>query len=139
MTEVITNVNDIQFEEVKEPVQPVVEVKTKPEWRDELLGLGLKNNGLAFKIEAAISPIYLSIADNSFSERFGNNPRVTIPRSAEQDNDFITACEQSNLKLITNAGLTIEGYDFLDKRTSQELVKFLVDFEHAYRSAKNAA
>jgi hypothetical protein len=130
MFELINNISELNFVEVVETI------KKKEDWRDELIGAGLVNSGLSFRIPNSKAPLYLAIADENFRERFGNAPRVTIPKSAGLDQYFRAVCEQYNLKVIRNCGITIEGYDFLDNKTSQELVSFLGGFEKAYRILK---
>ena len=129
MFELVNNISEVNF------VNVVVE-KTKTNWRDELVAFGLINSGLSFKIEGSIAPLYLSIADTNFTAKFGNSPRVTIPKSALEDRYFIAVCEKFNINVIKNCGTTIEGYDFHDNKTAQELSSFLVGFEQAYRTLK---
>lgn len=136
MFEQVNNINEIEFEEVV--VKPVV-IKTKEEWRNELVGFGLNNDARFFSIKGAIAPIYLALADANYSQRFGNSPRVSLQRRATNDPIFNEVCKQYKLTPVNNCGGTVEGYDFLDGKTSQEFVSFLAGLEQAYRKLKNAA
>lgn len=125
----MNSVNDMKLLEIPE-------MKSKSEWRDELLNFGLKNDSLSFFIEGGLAPLFICIASDGFTEMFGNNPRITISKKYQDDAIFKEVCEQYNLVVTKNYGVTVQGYDFSDKRTAQELGSFLMGFEQAYRKIK---
>lgn len=135
MFDLVSNIKDVKFLDVT----PVTPVKTKIEYRDELLAFGLKMDSRFFTIEGGIAPLYLAFADSKFTEKFGNRPRMSLCKGAENDARFISVCEQYGITPINNSGGTVEGYDFDSANTMQELFSFMVGFEQAYRQVKIAA
>lgn len=145
MFEQVNNINEVVFEEIvtenfeaKAKAKAKANAAAKIKWRDELIGFGLVNNARFFSIRGGIAPISLAFADDSYTKLFGNSPRVTIIRQTMVEPIFKRVCEQYKLTPILNSGGTIEGYDFLDGKTAQEFVNFLVGFEKAYRKLKNS-
>lgn len=130
MFEEINSLSEVELE--------LIEVKSKHEWRDELIAFGLAMNERFFSIKDGVVPIYLAFADASYTSRFGNRPRITLSKDYDKDRCFQSVCEKYNLKPINNYGGTIEGYDFDSDKTAKQLCSFLVGFENAYRKVKNS-
>lgn len=128
MFELVNKISDVEF----------IKVVSKESWRDELIAFGLSMDQRFFKVKGGIAPIYLAFADSHYTERFGNQPRITLSRGAENDRYFNAVCSQYNITPINNYGGTVEGYDFDSDKTAIELCSFLVGFENAYRKAKVA-
>ena len=132
MFELVNHIKEVKF-------VSITDGKQKEAWRDEMLAFGLKMDMRFFSIDGGKAPIYLAFADAKYSERFGNRPRISIVKDGELDPIFKSVCKNYGLTYVNNYGGTIEGYDFISNKTSQELCSFLVGFEQAYCQLKFAA
>jgi hypothetical protein len=132
MFELVSNISEVKF-------VSITDGKQKEEWRDELIGFGLKMDSRFFSISEGKAPIYLAFADASYTKTFGNRPRISIVKDGELDPTFKSVCKKYGITYVNNYGGTIEGYDFTSTKTAQELCSFLVGFEQAYCQLKFAA
>jgi len=130
MFDLVDNIGSVDF------VTLTDNSKSKTEWRNELVAFGLKHNDRFFSIHGGIAPIYASLADAKYESRFGTSPRVSVAKSAEDAPIFNHVCEHFGIRVVKNFGLVINGFDFDDDRTAQEIGSFIVGFEQSYRKLK---
>ncbi|MGR5455490.1 hypothetical protein [Vibrio alfacsensis] len=107
--------------------------KTATEHRNELLQLGLECNGKVFTLPMQLSPVTISIADHKFAMKVGNNPRIAFPREATSNSVMREALTNLNLRGKRSLGITLEGWDFCDMRSSEKLYQTLTSIENEYR------
>lgn len=108
-------------------------VKTQTEFKNELLELGMLMEGKKFTYEDQHSPVIISMADTAFVLRCGTNPRIAFPKSAISDPKMVQALSNLGLTGKSSFGITLQGYDFSDKRSCQELFDVFVSIENEYR------
>ncbi|WP_318433394.1 hypothetical protein [Photobacterium leiognathi] len=110
-------------------------IKKAKDYRDELLDLGLECNDRVFTLpEQLCREVSIRIADQKYAYSVGNNPRIAFTREAPKNQLLCQALSNLNLKGKTNLGITLENYDFLDKRSAEDLAAVLVMVENEYRS-----
>jgi len=135
MFEIIENVDEVKLENIDALTVRAI-MQSKEQWRDELIDFGLVNDGLKFNVKGSIAPISIAFCDREYTAKFGNSPRITVSKAADNDEAFNKVIDFIKAKTINNSGLTITGYDFGCGKTSKELGSFLIGFENAYRKAK---
>ncbi|MGX1927172.1 hypothetical protein ACUALS_18725 [Vibrio sp. NH-7] len=110
-------------------------IKTTSDYRNDLVALGLECEGRVFTLPKQFcSDVSIRIADSKFAARVGNSPRIAFTRNAPKNQILCKALSNLNLKGKSNLGITLTDYDFLDKRTADELVEVLISIENEYRS-----
>lgn len=124
------------FEPFELPSVPELAVKSRSQWAKELNEFGLKGDSSVFKFRNQITPMSIVLADKKFIDRCGENPRIAIEKCALSDEVFKKVKDELGLIGKKSLGLTFEGFDFEDQRSTKELGSFLHHFETRYRQIK---
>ena len=110
-----------------------VTAKTISDYKNELLSLGLVVNERRFTFPDMLAPVSINLADDKFVRKVGRNPRIAFPKSAVEDQTLRLALKNLGLVGKRSLGITLVGWDFCDKRSSQELYDQMFDIENEYR------
>ncbi len=112
----------------------VVVEKTREQWESELIEFGFSSlPSRRFGIPYQNNPLYVAMADERTSAIHGTNPRIMVPRNWRKDKTFKAIAEREGINILESNGLFIEGYDFPDRRSVQDIGSFMAWLEGEYR------